>query len=491
MSARFPILNSIPAGENDSLKLSAPQTACFSGNVALVTLGCAKNLVDSEVMLGTLNQKGFRQVADPSNADLIVVNTCAFLQSAVEESVERIVELAELKKQGRCRKLIVAGCLVERYRDQLAMSLPEVDRFISTDELLSVGDGSETTQECFDKARRPYFLYDETQPRTISTGTHTAFLKIAEGCDRPCSFCIIPKLRGRFRSRSIESVVEEYKHLHALGVKEFNLVAQDLTNYGADWTTSLKKPQLVKLLRALSEVTEPASKSWIRLLYAYPVGVTGELVNLIASTPQLCKYLDLPLQHISKNVLKRMRRPLGEKQTRALIEMIRLTAPNIALRTTFLTGFPGETVEDVDTLCSFISEGHFTHVGVFTYSQEEEADSYSYSEQIPDELKEERKHRIMTAQREVLEARNKCLPGKQIEVLIDGLHCETDLLLSARTEWQAPETDGEVIINDVEDHLLGKGEDIDREQLRGKFGLVEVTETQGYDLIGRLLKIMS
>ena len=478
----------------------------FAGNVLLVTLGCAKNLVDSEVMLGALRTKGFRPIVDPEHADLIVVNTCAFLQSAVEEGIDRILELSRYKEEGRCRRLVVAGCMVERYRDQLASSLPEVDRFISTDELLSVADEDETTSSCFDEARRPYFIYDESMPRIRSTQGHTAYVKVAEGCDRPCAFCIIPKIRGSFRSRPIDSIVGEMEDLESCGVREINLVAQDLTSYGIDLHGNSNggrsrhpgKPQLTELLQAMTDRADRLGVSrslWIRLLYAYPIGVDERLIRTIADSPVICNYLDLPLQHISHAVLKRMNRPLGERGTRGLIEQIRATAPEVALRTTFIVGFPGETEEDIQSLEQFVGEGHFTQLGVFTYSQESEAKAYTFPDQVPDEVKEERRRRIMEVQQTVVARRNEQLlhdsleRGRHVRVLVDGYHADTDLLLSSRSEWQGPETDGEVIINDVDDSLKDAAEDADLERILGRFGIVELSETAGYDLVGRLVSI--
>jgi len=461
----------------------------FGGNVAIVTLGCAKNLVDSEVMLGALVAKGYVSVSTPETADLIVVNTCAFLQSAVEEGLEKILEMTKYKQTGRCKKLIVAGCMVERYREQLIKDLPEVDGFVSTDELKDVANLTQTTEECLDEARRPYFLYDETTPRVRSTASHTTYVKIAEGCDRPCAFCIIPKIRGSFRSRPVESVVSEVRALRAEGVKEFNLVAQDLTAYGTD-LNSLKrhKSQLSDLLRAFG-VGENQEKFWVRLLYAYPIGVDEELISLIRDLPYIATYLDMPLQHISNSVLKAMRRPLGERGTRGLIEQIKTVAPEIQLRTTFVAGFPGETEEDVESLAQFIGQGFFTHVGVFPYSQEKEAVSYTMPNQVSKREKEARVKYLMQTQAEHVLKRNADLVGKQLEVLIDGPHEESDLILSGRAEWQAPETDGNILITDIDEALLNAEGNPEFQNLVGKFGVVEVTESSDYDLCAKLVKI--
>ncbi|OVE80069.1 ribosomal protein S12 methylthiotransferase RimO [bacterium J17] len=454
--------------------------------MALVTLGCSKNTVDSEIMLGSLHARGFRSVPRAEDADLIVVNTCAFLTSAVEEGIDTILEMSNLKSSGRCRKLVVAGCMVERYRKELEISLPEVDQFVSTDELLDVGKTTSTTEACFDEARRPYFLYDESMPRLRSTADHTCYLKIAEGCDRPCSFCIIPKIRGRFRSRKPESILAEAQSLLRAGVKELNLVAQDLTAYGSDFNgRSASSESLLHLLEQLDSLSE--EDYWLRLFYAYPVGVTESLVRRIKDSKNICNYLDLPLQHISKNVLKLMRRPLGEKGTRSLIEKLSKIAPEVALRTTFIVGFPGETEEDILALEEFVSSGFFTHIGVFTYSQEQEAVSFDFPEQVDPELAEERRARIMEAQQQVVRRRLENFVGRRMPVLVDGAHSDTDLLLSARTNWQGPEDDGEVIINDVSESLRCDDGSFDAAQLVGNFGLAEITEVAGYDLVGKLI----
>lgn len=460
----------------------------FAGNVAMVTLGCAKNLVDSEIMLGALKHRGFRVIAEPEDADLVVVNTCAFLQSAVKEGIDRILELSELKAGGRCKRLVVAGCMVERYRAELEESLPEVDQFLSTDELLEVGAASETSENCFNEARRPYFLYDESMPRVVSTAGHSTYLKIAEGCNRPCSFCIIPKIRGGFRSRPQSSIVSEAKSFLEGGVRELNLVAQDLTAYGTDFEGNRGiKSELPSLLTELASIDGDA-EYWIRLLYAYPIGVNEELLKVILAHSQICNYIDIPLQHASGAVLKRMQRPLGEKGTKALVEHMRSTAPEIAIRTTFIVGFPGETEEDVDALESFVAEGHFANVGVFTYSQEEEAKSFSFEGQIEESVKEERRDRVMQAQQKVVERMLEEKIGLQERVLVDGLHPETDLLLSARTQWQAPETDGMVIINDIEiEAHQENAAELTSMDLGGKYVTVEYREVAGYDLVATII----
>jgi ribosomal protein S12 methylthiotransferase len=461
----------------------------FAGNVTLVTLGCAKNEVDSEVMLGALSRRGFRAVGDPKLADLIVVNTCAFLESAVQEGIDVILEMSELKKTARCRKLVVAGCMVERYRDKLQQSMPEVDRFVSTDELLTIADDS-TTEECLSEARRPYFLYDESMPR-VRSATHSSYIKIAEGCNRPCAFCIIPKIRGEFRSRSMESVVAEATLLLEDRVKEINLIAQDLTSFGVDRVrTNLKlSSPLTELLRELEALDKISDEFWVRLLYAYPIGVNEELIKVIRDSKHIAKYLDMPLQHISHNVLKQMRRPLGEVSTRKLIEEIRRTAPEIALRTTFIVGFPGETEEDIASLELFVKEGHFRHVGVFPYSDESESVAFGFEGKVPKTEIKRRLDRIMQAQQQIVAKNHTSYVGKELRVLIDGSHAESDMLLSARSEWHAPETDGEIIINDFADRFRDGEGDVDVTQFHGKFATARITEVAGYDLVGEIVSV--
>jgi len=442
----------------------------FRGRAAVVTLGCAKNQVDSEVMLGVLRNRGYEIVSDLSTADVAVINTCGFLESAIRESLDCILEVSEYKTKGRLRRLIVAGCLVERFKSDLHAELPEVDSFITTDDLLKVGEVADGAAAILlDKAARPYFLYDDTMPRYLSSRGHSAYVKVAEGCNRPCTFCIIPKIRGAMRSRPIESVVREVVELGAQGVREINLVAQDLTSYGRD----LKAGGLTELLQRLDESRAVA---WIRLLYAYPIGIDAELLRAIADLPSVCEYLDLPLQHASERVLRDMQRPVGRYAPRSIVELIRTTAPELKLRTTFIVGFPGEQESDVDELEAFIRAGHFSSVGVFTWSPEPGTPAHDMPNQVSEEVKQARRERIMLAQQEVNEGWLQSLIGSTIEVLVEGAHEETELLISARARFQAPEVDGTVIINDIADGAEAP--------LPGTIGSVEITETAGYDLIG-------
>ena len=448
----------------------------FRGKAAMVTLGCAKNQVDSEVMLGVLQNYGYEIVDDVANADVAVVNTCGFLESSVKESIDAILSVSELKSQGRLRRLIVAGCAVERYRDQLKATLPEVDEFILTSDLLKVGEAiSGELHENLQAAGRPYFLYDESMPRHLSTKRHTAYVKISEGCNRPCTFCIIPKIRGEMRSRSIASIRNEVRELGNQGVKEINLVAQDLTHFGSDRKGETQN-RLVDLLSALDS---DGAVDWIRLLYAYPVGTDVELIKAIQQLSSVVKYIDIPLQHSSERILKEMKRPIGKYSPRSIVEMIKTTAPEIQIRTTFIVGFPGETKADVDDLASFISTGVFSNVGVFCYSPEKEAESFSFTGHVSKREKEHRRSVVMSAQQEVAFTANQKLIGQSIPVLVEGAHEDTDLLLVGRAPFQAPEVDGTVIINDSE---------IDMSEFSvGSLVQVKVTEVAGYDLVGSVV----
>lgn len=455
----------------------------FRGCAAVVTLGCAKNHVDSEVILGVLGNFGYQVVKDLNLADVVVVNTCGFLESAVKESIDTVLDVAELRRTARLRKLIVAGCAVSRYGADLEKALPEVDCFLSTDELMDVGKAaSGQLSKELGAAARPYFLYDDSSPRVLATPGHFAYIKVAEGCDRPCAFCIIPKIRGSFRARTVESVVSEVRALSARGVREFNLVAQDLTSY-ADPASGKK---LVNLLRELDANLE---KHWVRLLYAYPVGVDAELLHTIEECPSITEYFDIPLQHASEAVLKRMLRPVGRYSPRSITEFIRKTAPSIAIRTTFITGFPGETEQDVKELEQFVAEGHFENVGVFTYSAEVGTPAGSMADQIPEELKEERRARIMLAQKEVVRQRLQGRIGAHFEVLVEGAHTDTDLLTVGRTRFQAPEVDGTIIINELAADLENSSA-VSGMLAPGTLVDCIVTATAEYDMVARVERVI-
>jgi ribosomal protein S12 methylthiotransferase len=449
----------------------------FAGRAAVVTLGCAKNQVDSEVMIGVLRTAGFEIVNDLAHADVAVINTCGFLESAVKESVDCVLELSELKKSGSLRRLLVAGCMVERYKGDIRSALPEVDAFIGIDGLLDVGSLAQDSEDAMHAALReggrPYFIYDDTMPRHLSSQSHTAYVKVSEGCNRPCAFCIIPQLRGGMRSRTIESIRNEVRALGAQGVREINLVAQDLTSYGSDRDNE----NLEELLKALDS---DGAVDWIRLLYAYPVGVTESLLKTIVALPRVCNYLDVPLQHASERVLKAMRRPIGRFGSRRFVKWVKEVAPEIKIRTTFIVGFPGEREEDVAELEAFIREGDFESVGVFTFSPEEGTAAFEMGDNVSEEEKETRRERIMLAQQQVRMDTNSEYVGQELAILVEGTHEDTDLLLVGRAAFQAPEVDGSILINDV----AGELKDISA----GHIGLVEVTEVSGYDLVGKLVR---
>lgn len=462
--------------------------AKFQGKAAVITLGCAKNHVDSEVMLGVLKKRGFEIVSDVSNADVAIVNTCGFLQSSVQESIDCVLEIAEHKKTGRLRRLVVAGCMVERYNGSIEDELPEVDAFIGVNDILKVGnvaildssenasEGESQQEDFLTGAARPYFLYDDTTPRQLDTVPHSAWVKISEGCNRPCTFCIIPQIRGPMRSRQLDSVVREVAELASQGVKEVNLVAQDLTDFGSDYGSEAGKSNISNLLRALDEKTRI---KWIRLLYAYPLGINEELLRSIRDLPSVCNYLDVPLQHASERILRDMKRPLGRYSPRGVVDLIKKTAPEIAVRTTFIVGFPGETDKDVLELEQFVRESDFSSVGVFCYSKEQGTPSFNLPGHISEKEKNARREQIMLAQQESQSKRLSRFVGQRIEVLVDGLHEETELLFTARARFQAPEVDGMVIINDA-DTEAGTIQ-------AGSFCQVEITEVAGYDLVGKVV----
>lgn len=453
----------------------------FAGRAAVVTLGCAKNQVDSEVILGTLRKKGFDIVTELPRADVVVVNTCGFLQSAVDESVRCINELSELKHSGSLRKLIVAGCAVERYGDELKRRVPQADAFVNLEGILGVAqiaanEDQTRIDSLISEASRPYFLYDESTPREIEPGSASAYIKVSEGCDRPCTFCIIPKIRGPQRSRQIDSVVREAQALAAQGVSEINLVAQDLTAYGKEHGANL-----TQLLRALDA---QSAARWIRLLYLYPLGVDRELLRAVADLPSICEYIDIPLQHSSEAVLKEMRRPLGKYSPRSMVEFIRKEVPGVAIRTTFITGFPGESEQDVADLEQFISEGHFLNVGVFTYSPEIGTPAAVMANQIPEQERAARRDLLMRAQAKALQPRLQQYVGRKLEVMLEGTHPESQALLVGRARFQAPEVDGTVIINNIS-RRAGRRQPL--QDLRvGEICRVDITDTAGYDLIGTL-----
>jgi ribosomal protein S12 methylthiotransferase len=446
--------------------------------VGFISLGCPKNLVDSEVMMGQLKQSGYEITADATEADTVVVNTCGFIESAKQESIEAILEAARLKTGGKATRLIVAGCLVERYRDELKAEMPEVDAFIGTsqiNDILAVCDPNTNTRTLPVISlgnQSATYLYDESTPRLLATPSHYAFIKIAEGCDRPCAFCFIPQMRGHFRSRRFGSIVAEAQQLAEEGVKELILVAQDSSRYGEDLG---KQDALAHLVRELSHTD---GIEWVRVMYTYPTHISDEFLDALAEEPKAVKYLDMPLQHASQNVLRLMKRGGNRASLERLIARVRDRVPGIAVRTTFITGFPGETEEDFAELLTFIKNVEFDRVGVFTYSDEEGTPAYDLSDKVDPKIAKQRRSRLMKAQARISLRKNKSRVGQTFRVLFEGESKETELLWQGRLESQAPDIDGCVLISDTpEDFSPEPGEMVN----------VLIMEAQVYDLVGKIV----
>lgn len=469
--------------------------------IGFVSLGCPKNLVDSEVMLGMAERAGHEITTDASGADVLVVNTCAFIDRARQESVDTILEMAALKQQVAGRRLVVTGCLAERYRDELRREIPEIDAVLGTGEVPrilevlgeaapSAGPAPELPtgtsplmfyrRETPDAAPAaapvfgvdlPTYLYDADTPRRLTTPGHYAYVKIAEGCDYTCAFCAIPKMRGQYRSRTVDSVVQEAEQLAARGVKELLLVSQDTTFYGID---RRERGALARLLRALDRVE---GIEWVRLLYLYPTTITDETIEALAESRKACKYIDLPLQHASDAVLKRMRRPGTAEGYRRLLGRLRDRMPGVALRTTFIAGFPGETEADVDALDAFIRDVGFDHIGVFTYSHEEDTPAHALVDDVPAAEKQRRQRRLMATQKRLVTRRQKARIGERTRVLVDGPSPEHELVIQGRLQGQAPEVDPVVYLTEVDP----------AEARPGTFLDVEIVGARGYDLIARPL----
>jgi ribosomal protein S12 methylthiotransferase len=440
--------------------------------VFTVSLGCPKNLVDTELMLGLLVEAGFAPCEEAEEADLLLVNTCGFIQSAVEEGIEEILTLAEVKAQWPEKKLVVVGCMVQRYGADLAKELPEVDLFIGTEgtqDIVSRVQALAQAENPQVHLALPTFLQDSTMPRKLSSPAHRAYMKVTEGCANRCAYCLIPSLRGELRSRHLADLVNEVGMLAENGVQEVTLVAQDLTAYGHDLGPGA--PHLVELLRALLDAGEIP---WFRLLYLYPTRVNAELLEFMAANPRIVPYLDIPLQHVSDSVLKGMNRPYGRQQIEALLARIRSLLPQAAIRTTFMVGFPGETEADVRQLAEFMEEQKLAHVGIFGYSNEEGCAAYTLPGQCSEEEKSERRQRLMELQSGISLAKNQAMVGRVEKVLIEGWSRETDLLLEGRTRFQAPEIDGCVYIN------AGVGNP-------GDIVEVLITEAHPYDLVGEII----
>ena len=459
--------------------------------VGLISLGCPKNLVDSEVMLGLARQAGHELTTDAASADVLVVNTCAFIDSAKQESVDTILEMAGHKKNGSCQRLIVTGCLAERYRDALRTEMPEIDAVLGTGEVPDIvkaiggiaaptGTSALKLYRASDLADRvdpvdlvdaalPSYIYDADTPRWLATPRHYAYLKIAEGCDYACSFCIIPTLRGHYRSRPEDSIVREAERLAEQGVRELLLISQDTTFYGVDRG---ERGALGRLLRRLNAV---AGLEWIRLLYLYPTTIDDATLAAMAESDKICKYIDLPLQHASNPVLKRMKRPGTRQSYETLLDRIRTRVPGVALRTTFIVGFPGETEADVEALTDFVSAQAFDHVGVFTYSHEEGTSAHSLENDVPERSKQARRRRVMSLQKRGVQQRLRRRVGEGARVLIDGPSGEHDLVVKARLATQAPDIDAAVYLTECDPSRYRAGDFVD----------VTIVGARDYDLIGR------
>lgn len=440
--------------------------------VSMVSLGCPKNLVDAEVMLGVLAKQGYEITMDEKEADLIIVNTCSFIKEAREESVEAILDLADRKNDGKCQTLIVAGCLPQRYQEELAKELPEVDIFIGTGDYPRIGEilserKAEDSQVCY--VGDPNYIFDENLPRLNSSPGWYAYLKIGEGCSNCCTYCVIPSLRGPYRSRPLEALVAEAERLVKGGVRELILVSQDITRYGSDLLYGTTLAELIRRLAAIDGL------QWIRLLYAYPDGITDELIDLLKNEPKLCKYLDIPIQHISDNVLKRMKRRAGEQSTRMLIEKLRREVPGITLRTSLIVGFPGETVDDFLNLVQFVEKTQFDRLGVFCYSKEEGTPAAEMPDQVSERVKRERHRKLMKAQGRVSFRRNRAMLGQIEQVIVEGYSEETELLLKGRTSRQAPDIDGQVYITAGQANI-------------GDIVACRITDSSDYDLVAEMLE---
>ena len=484
----------------DSLEI--PKTSKQPTKVSFVSLGCPKNLVDTEVMMGMLAEAGAELTSRPQDADVIVVNTCSFIANAQQESVDTILEMAQLKASGRARKLVVAGCLVERFREQIRKDIPDVDAVVGTGELGKIigaagidsapavnspftilgsrpeGDARAArgrfSRETWDGAIAdlPNYLYDETTPRILATPRHMAYIKIAEGCDHPCSFCIIPQLRGQFRSRRFESVIAEAERLARSGVREITLIGQDTTCYGEDFGL---KDGLALLLEKLAGIEQ---LRWVRFLYAYPNKITGRLLETIAAYDKICSYMDVPLQHASPTVLKRMKRGGGAEVFLRSIEKMRRMIPELTLRTSFIVGFPGETEKEFEELCEFVRETEFDWMGTFSYSDQEGAGAFSLDEKLEEKEIERRRKHLMQIQRKISKRKKKTLVGKEFDLLLEGTSEESEFLLEGRTAMHAPEIDGKVFVNDVPEGI---------QPASGEFYRCQITEAHDYDLVAQIV----
>jgi ribosomal protein S12 methylthiotransferase len=494
----------VPA-EKTTVAIPDKPAAPAPTRVGFVSLGCPKNLVDSEVMMGMLARAGAQLTPSAEDADVIVVNTCSFIGTAQQESVDTILQMAQHKTTGRARRLVVAGCMVERFRDEIRKNIPEVDAVVGTGELTEIlaaagvapaadnelpsaspfniltrpeGDHRRAqgrfTRDSWDGAVAdlPNYLYDENTPRILTTPGYTAYIKIAEGCDHPCTFCIIPQLRGQFRSRRFESVIAEAERLAHSGVREITLIGQDTTCYGEDFGL---KDGLALLLEKLAGIEE---LRWIRFLYAYPNKITGRLLETIAEHETICSYIDVPLQHASATVLKRMKRGGGADLFLRSIHKMRRVIPKLTLRTSFIVGFPGETEKEFEELCDFVREAQIDWMGVFGYSDQEGAGAFALEEKLSAREIEARRRHLMSIQKKISRAKKKSMIGQEYDLLLMGPSEETDLLLEGRTAMHAPEIDGKVFVNDYPE-----GE----EPKKGEFYRCRITEAHDYDLVAEIV----
>ena len=442
--------------------------------VFFASLGCSKNLVDSQVMLGKLGHDGFEIIDNPSRAEVIIVNTCSFIEAAKKESIEQILELADYKKTGNCRALVVSGCMPQRYSLQMEQELPEVDLLIGTGEYHKITN----LLKAFDEGRLnakshveiPKYIHTEYDPRINTSPFYTAWLKVSEGCNRNCTFCIIPTLRGALRSRSVESLITEAENLAKTGVKELNIVSQDLSDYGSDLQQS---DNLYQLLCGLEEVE---GVEWIRLFYFYPDELTDDIIELMATSTKICSYLDMPVQHFSSSILRRMNRKITGEKIHERIQSLRQKNPSIVLRTSLIVGFPGETDEDFTTLLEGVRQARFNHVGIFRYSDEEGTPAQRLSPKVPIEVIDERFDQLHRLQQSISRELNQEFIGKTLKVLIEGYHEETELLIRGRHQGQAPDVDGNILINDNEGLTLKVGD----------FVQARVTDGHHYDLVAKV-----
>lgn len=434
----------------------------------LISLGCPKNTVDSEVMAGTLIERGYTPTVKTDDfVDVLILNTCGFIQSAKEESISRIMEAVQAKEDGRVGKLVVAGCLAQRYPDALKVEIPEIDVLFGIDGVENIVDflGKESSPEI---SNSPTYIYSHKSPRAVSTGSWYAYLKIADGCNHSCSFCAIPKIRGKQRSRQIEDIVEEAKALTENGTKELILVAQDGTSYGRDLGLNDGLSDLLEELEKIENV------GWIRPMYMFPDKITDRLLDVIGNSDKICPYVDIPLQHSSAHLLKSMRRTGGKDSYLQLLERVRARIPGAFVRTSLIVGYPGETDQDIEDLLSFVKEAKFHHLGVFTYSREEETPAFHMGDTVSEAVKQDRSSVIMGAQKQISQEWNEKLVGQTLEVIVEGFSEETELLLQGRHIGQAPDIDGVVLINDGEARV-------------GERMSVEIEQALVYDLVGKLI----